>query len=202
MCIRDRGIILSISKQSDANIVTVSDSINQEIDSIQAEYPDVHVQILNSTADYITKAIDGITETAFQSAIVAVLILLLFLRDWKSALVIGVSIPASIMATFAMMYITGITMNMISTGGIVIGIGMLVDNSVVVLENINTYHQRGYKPYDAALKGTQEVAMAVTASTLTSVAVFLPIAFVPGTDVYKRQPLGLLRKNRRKNRWS
>lgn len=175
------GIILSISKQSDANIVTVSDSINQEIDSIQAEYPDVHVQILNSTADYITKAIDGITETAFQSAIVAVLILLLFLRDWKSALVIGVSIPASIMATFAMMYITGITMNMISTGGIVIGIGMLVDNSVVVLENINTYHQRGYKPYDAALKGTQEVAMAVTASTLTSVAVFLPIAFVPGT---------------------
>ena len=104
-----------------------------------------------------------------------------FLRDWKSALVIGVSITASIMATFAMMYITGITMNMISTGGIVIGIGTIVDNSVVVLENINTYHQRGYKPYDAALKGTQEVAMAVTASTLTSVAVFLPIAFVPGT---------------------
>ena len=174
------GIILSISKQSDANIVTVSDNLEKEIKEIQSEFPDITIELLNSTSDYIKSSIGNVTKTAFESAIVAVFILLLFLRDWKSALIIGVSIPASIMATFGLMYLTGITMNIISMGGIVIGIGMLVDNSVVVLENINTYHKRGYSPGDSAYYGTKEVAMAVTASTLTSVAVFGPIAFVPG----------------------
>lgn len=176
----EEGIVLSISKQSDANIVTVSDNIQKEINALQAEFSDLNIELLNSTSDYIKSAIGGVTSTAFESAIVAVFILLLFLRDYKSSLIIGVSIPTSIMATYGLMYLTGITMNIISMGGIVIGIGMLVDNSVVVLENINTYYKRGYTPEDAAYYGTKEVSMAVTASTLTSVAVFGPIAFVPG----------------------
>ncbi len=175
------GIMLSLAKQSGANIVTVSEDIEKEIESIKKEFGDLEIELIDSTSDYIKSSIGSITTTAFESSIVAVFILLLFLRDWRSSLVIGLSIPASIMATFGLMYITGITMNIISMGGIVIGIGMLVDNSVVVLENINTYYKRGFSPQDAAVEGSKEVAMAVTASTLTSIAVFGPIAFVPGT---------------------
>lgn len=174
------GVMMSIDKQSDANIVTVSDNLNQAIAEMMQEYPDLHIQLMSTTADYIKTSLSNVTETAVESAALAVLILLIFLRDWKSALIIGISIPTSVMATFALMYVSNMTMNTISMGALVIAIGMLVDNSVVVLENINTFHQRGFSPKEAALKGTQEVSMPVLASTLTTVAVFLPLTFVSG----------------------
>lgn len=174
------GVMFSITKQSDANIVSVSDNLNQAIAQIKADYPELDVQMMTTTADYIKTSVNNVVETAFQSAIIAIFVLLIFLRDPKTSLVIGISIPTSIMATFGMMYLSGMSMNTISMGGIVIGIGMLVDNSVVVLENIYTYWKRGFSPKEAAEKGANEVAMAVTASTLTTVAVFGPLIFVSG----------------------
>lgn len=175
------GIIYSLSKQSDANIVNVSDNIKAEINKLQQTYPELEIELLSTTGDYIKQSVGNVSSTAFQSAIIAILVLFIFLRDPKTSLIIGVSIPTSIVATFALMYLRGMTLNTISMGGIVIGIGMLVDNSVVVLENIYKHFQKGLDAKEAAEVGAKEVSMAVLASTLTTVAVFLPLTFVAGT---------------------
>lgn len=175
-----QGIVLSIDKQSIANIVDVSDRIEDEINSLQQAYPELEITLLTSTAQHITTSVNNVLMTAITSAIIAVLVLFIFLGDIKTSLIIGVSIPTSIMAAFGLMYLKGMSMNTISMGGIVIGIGMLVDNSVVVLENIDTYWAQGYSAKEASEKGTREVAMAVLGSTLTTVAVFLPLIFMPG----------------------
>ncbi len=175
-----QGVMYQLTKQSDANIVTVTDNIISAINEIKADYPELDIQMLTTTADYIKTSVDNVVKTAFQSALIAVFVLLVFLRDPRTSVIIGISIPTSIVATFAMMYLKSMTMNTISMGGIVIGIGMLVDNSVVVLENIFTYHKNGFSPKEAASKGANEVAMAVTASTLTTIAVFGPLIFVSG----------------------
>jgi len=175
-----KGVTLSIDKQSTANLVEVSDRITETIKKLNKEYPQINVQMISSSSGYIKYSINNVVSTAFQSALVAVIVLLIFLKDAKTSLVIGMSIPVSIMATFALMYLRGMSMNIISMGGITIGIGMLVDNSVVVLENIFTRWKKGEEPKEAAYKGASEVAMAVTASTLTTVAVFLPLAFTSG----------------------
>lgn len=174
------GIALSIDKQSTANVVEVSDKIIAEIKSLEEKYPELELTLLTSTADHIKSSINNVLMTAVQSALIAVLVLFLFLGDIKTALIIGVSIPTSIVATFGLMFLKGMTINTISMGGIVIGIGMLVDNSVVVLENIFTYWKQGLSPRRASEKGASEVAMAVLGSTLTTVAVFLPLIFMPG----------------------
>ncbi len=175
------GCTFSLSKQSDGNIVTVTDSVVKAMGKIQKEYPDFEMTLLTDTADYIKLSINNMVSTAFQAAIIAVLVLLIMLRSLRMALVIGVSIPTSIMATFGLMYLTGMSLNMISLGGVVIAIGMLVDNSVVVLENIFKKKADGMNGPEAAYYGTSEVAMAITASTLTTVAVFLPLTFMSGT---------------------
>lgn len=172
------GVIYSLSKNSTANIVTVSDNVLKAIGQLSKSWPELNFELLTNTSDTIKTNINNIVSTAFLSAIVAVFVLLFFLGDPKSSLIIGVSIPTSILATFAMMYFMGVTMNVVSMGGIVIGIGMLVDNSVVVLENINVHFMRGLSPKEAAAKGTKEVSMAITASTLTTLACFVPLLFV------------------------
>ena len=138
--------------------------------------------MLTDTAEYIKLSINNVTQTAFQSAIIAVIILFLFLRNPTTSLIIGVSIPTSILATFGLMYLSGMTLNVISMGGITIGIGMLVDNSVVVMDNVFKYWDKGYSAKEAAMIGSKEIGMAVAASTLTTVAVFLPLTFVEGND--------------------
>lgn len=177
----EKGILISLDKQSTANIVEVSDKIYKEMDKITKDYPELHLTMLTDTSDYIKTSISNVTSTAFQSAAIAVIVLFLFLRNLITSLIIGVSIPVSIFATFGLMYLNGMSMNIISMGGITIGIGMLVDNSVVVMDNIFKFWERGYSPKEAAELGAKEIAMAVTASTLTTVAVFLPLAFVKGT---------------------
>lgn len=174
------GISYMLDKQSDANIVTVSDSINATIDRLEKEYPELDFVLLTSTSDYIKTSINNVVETAFEAAIIAFFVLLLFLRDFRTAFIICVSIPTSIMATFAMMYLNGMTLNTISMGGLVVGIGMLVDNSTVVLDNISKCHDKGMRPKRAAYEGTKEVYLAVMASTLTNIAVFAPLLFVSG----------------------
>lgn len=175
------GIMISVNKQSTANLVDVSDKLNQEMASINADYPELEMVMLTDTANYIEMSLSNVTETALLSAVIAFFVLLVFLKNMVTSLIIAMSIPTSIMATFALMYATGMSMNVISMGGLAIGIGMLVDNSVVVLDSIYQYYERGYSATEAAETGAKEVTMAVTASTLTTVAVFLPIAFVGGS---------------------
>ncbi len=171
------GVILEVSLASDGNLVTVSDDIVKVIDELNESEANLEFTLLTTTSDYIKRSINNVVTTAFQAAILAVIILLIFLQDWKSALIIGVSIPTSIMATFGGMYLLGMNMNLVSMSGVVIAIGMLVDNSVVVLENIYNWRAKGFSATESAYKGTQEVAMAVFASTLTTVAVFAPFLF-------------------------
>ena len=175
------GIMISVNKQSTANLVEVSDKLNAEMAKINADYPELKLVMLTDTAEYIQLSISNVTETALLSAIIAFFVLLVFLKSPVTSGIIAMSIPTSIMASFALMYLSGMSLNVISMGGLAIGIGMLVDNSVVVLDSIYQYYERGYDPKEAAETGTKEVTMAVTASTLTTVAVFLPIAFVSGS---------------------
>ncbi len=176
-----QGILISIDKNSTANVVEVSDLITETLNKISKEYPELDILMLTDTAEYIKLSINNVTQTAFQSAIIAVIILFLFLRNPTTSLIIGVSIPTSILATFGLMYLSGMTLNVISMGGITIGIGMLVDNSVVVMDNVFKYWDKGYSAKEAAMIGSKEIGMAVAASTLTTVAVFLPLTFVEGT---------------------
>lgn len=175
------GCSYSLSKQSDANIVTVTDSVLATMNRLQQQYPDFEFTMLTDTGDYIKLSIDNMISTAYQAAIMAVLVLLIMLRSLRLALVIGVSVPTSIFATFGLMYLSGMTLNMMSLGGVVIAIGMLVDNSTVVLENIYKKKDLGMSAWESAYEGTKEVSMAIFASTLTTVAVFLPLTFMPGT---------------------
>ncbi len=175
------GIILALSKESDANIVNVSDRINSLIEDLKVTNPDINAVILMDTSSYIKNSVSNVVTTAFSAAILAIIVLFIFLKDYKTSLIIGVSIPTSVIATFAMMYVMGMTMNILSLSGIAIGIGMFVDNSIVVLENIHRFFEMGHSPQESAEKGTKEVAASITASTLTTVAVFIPMMFLKGT---------------------
>ncbi len=177
----EQGIMIAVNKQSTANLVKTSEKLQKELNAITAQYPELHMTIVMDTTDYIKDSISNITETAFLSALIAFFVLLAFLKNPVTSGIIAVSIPTSILATFALMYLAGMSLNLISMGGVAIGIGMLVDNSVVVLDNIYQYYERGYSPKEASEEGAKEVTMAITASTLTTVAVFLPIAFVKGS---------------------
>lgn len=174
------SVILQIKKQSDANTVEVSDRVDKELAKINAEYDEVTVKELSPIAEYIRSSVGNIVQTAFLAAVLAIGVVFLFLHSAKMAFIIGVSIPTSILATFAAMHLAGMTMNTISMAGIAIGIGMLVDNSIVVLENIYNHMERGEDSKTAAAEGAKEVAMAIMASTLTTVSVFFPMLFVSG----------------------
>lgn len=175
-----RGIILTVSKQSNANIVDVSNEIVDELAKINAEYSEIDISMLSNTSTYIKTSVRNVLQTAVLSTAMAFIVLFIFLRDIKPSLIISVSIPTSILATFACMYVLDMSLNIISLGGISIGIGMLVDNSVVVLENIYRYNKLGYSSEEAAYLGAKEVGLSIMASTLTTVAVFIPLMFISG----------------------
>lgn len=174
------GIILSISKQSNANVVELSDDIESELNKINNEYDELNIFMLSNTSNYIKTSVKNVLQTVFLSALMAFIVLFLFLRNIKPSLIITVSIPTSVLATFAFMYLLDMNLNIISLGGISIGVGMLVDNSVVVLENIYRYRKLGYEAEEAAYLGTKEISLSVMASTLTTVAVFIPLIFIKG----------------------
>lgn len=185
------SLSLSIQKQSNANTVMVCRNIRNVIRNLQREYGQLHFSILYDSSSYIDTALQAVKDSVIQGGILAVLILYLFLRNVRATLIIGISMPVSIMTTFVLMYFFGINLNLISLSGLALGIGMLVDNSIVVLENIYRHRQEGRSLREAAELGTREVMLSVTASTFTTVIVFLPIAFIQGLTGQIFKEMGL-----------
>ena len=183
------GLRLIISKQSGANTVKVSEGIWEEIASIERDYPNLQFDKTMDTADFIMVAINNVKSAAMAGAVLAVIVLLVFLRSFSSTLIIGVAIPISVISTFALMYFNGFTLNTVSFGGLALGVGMLVDNAIVVLENIYRHREDGLPLKEAAVIGSNEVAMAITASTLTTIAVFVPVVFMGGYSAQTFQQL-------------
>jgi HAE1 family hydrophobic/amphiphilic exporter-1 len=177
------SVELAIYKEADANSVSVSQAVQQRLDSLQKANlmpKGLRYEIVFNQADFIKMAIDDVLSSAMVGGLLAILVLFLFLRDLRSTLIIGVTIPVSILGTFALMYQTGLSLNLMSLGGVALAVGMLVDNSIVVLEAVHRYKSLGVRLKDAVYRGTKEVAAAMAASTFTSVAVFLPLVFVIG----------------------
>lgn len=171
---------VSIMKQSDGNTVNVAKAVDKEIEKIKKEYPDIKIISIFNQSDFINFVIYNATKNAAVGGLLAVVILLIFLRSFKTTLVIALSIPISIITSFVILFFAKITLNIMTIGGIALGIGMLVDNSIVVLENIYRNRSLGMDRIKASVDGANEVTMAVTASTLTTVAVFIPIVFTGG----------------------
>ena len=171
---------LIMFKQSGSNTVKVSEAVWAEVAEIHADYPHITIDKTMDTADFINAAIRNVEAAASVGGLLAVLVLLVFLRSLSSTLIIGAAIPISVIATFTLMYFNGFTLNTVSFGGLALGVGMLVDNAIVVLENIYRHREQGLKPRKAALTGSREVAMAISASTLTTIAVFVPVMFIGG----------------------
>lgn len=174
------AIGISITKQSTANTVMVSKNVNEAIDKLEEQYPELNFNVSYDQADYIKNSIYNVAETAIMGCILAIIVCFFFLRNIASTMIIAISIPTSIIATFILMYFTGLTMNILSLSGLAIGIGMLVDDSIVVMENIYRHRNDGRPVMEASLIGTKEVTMPVFAATMTKIAVFLPIVFVNG----------------------
>nr|WP_272509043.1 efflux RND transporter permease subunit [Clostridium ganghwense] len=177
---KETCLSISIQKQSDANTVEVAEGVKKEVENLKKAYPDLDIRILMDMAEPINKSIDGVSGVAIQGGLLAILVLLVFLRNIRSTLIIGTAIPISIIGTFCLLYLNNITLNLMTLGGLSLGIGMLVDNAIVVLENIYRFIQEGYPVKEAAVKGASEVTMSVIASTLTTIAVFFPIMFTAG----------------------
>lgn len=177
---KNNGIVFSFQKQSTYATAEVSDNINDKFKEIEAEYDNVHFLNLMDQGDYIYMITDSLFESLIYGAIFAVLILFLFLKDYRPTLITLCSIPLSILFTIVLMYFSGISINMMSLAGLAIAVGMLVDNSVVVIENIYRLKSKGVSAVKAALSGAKQVTGAIIASTLTTICVFLPIVFVDG----------------------
>jgi hydrophobic/amphiphilic exporter-1 (mainly G- bacteria), HAE1 family len=178
------GVEVAVYKEGDANTVQVSKAIEERLDEFLEEnaslLQDSGMEVVFNQATFIQQAVDEVLDTAIIGGILAVIILFLFLRDLKSTTIIGLSIPLSVIATFFLMFASDISLNIMSLGGLALGVGMLVDNSIVVLESVQRYRDQGYKALEAAVRGASEVGQAVIAATTTTICVFLPIVFVEG----------------------
>ena len=174
------SIGLSIQKQTDANTVQTANAVKAEIENIKNEYDELNIITAMDQSEFIENAIDSVQRNALIGGLLAVLILFIFLRNIRSTIVIATAIPVSIIATFVLMYFADLNINIISLGGLALGVGMLVDNAIVVLENIYRYRSMGVGKIEAAKEGSSEVGMAITASTFTTIVVFLPVFFVEG----------------------
>lgn len=173
-------IILSVNKQSGSNTVQIAELAKAEFDSLLKSNDSLQWNIVMDQSDYINMTVDNAIQNIWMGVLFAAIVLFLFLRDFGATMAVTIAMPCCILFTFLIMNVLGITLNMMSLGGITLGVGMIVDNSIVVLENIFTYRADGYERMDACTKGTGEVIGAVIASTLTTVAVFLPIALSGG----------------------
>lgn len=174
------GIVLSFSKQSDIATSAVCDNINTTLKELSEENEGLNFTNLYSQGDYIAIVINSVLQNLLLGALLAIIILFLFLRDIKPTVIVACSIPISVVFAIVLMYFSGVTLNMISLSGLAIGVGMLVDNSVVVIENIYRLRGLGYSAIQASLNGAKQVAGAIASSTLTTICVFLPIVFVEG----------------------
>jgi HAE1 family hydrophobic/amphiphilic exporter-1 len=182
--INDRpGVRVAIRKQSDANTVEVSSAILDEIDAVNRAFPQIEVVPIINQGNFIERSIDNVSQSVLYGGALAILVLAFFLRNIRSTIVIGLSIPISLIATFALVFASGLTINLMTLGGLALGVGMMVDNSIVVLENIfRRRDEEGEDPRTASVNGAREVTAAIIASTITTLVIFLPLIFVRGVS--------------------
>ncbi|MFW6137922.1 MAG: efflux RND transporter permease subunit [Spirochaetota bacterium] len=175
---RQDAVVMVVQKQSGTNAVKIAGQVFEKLEALQQSLPgDLKIQKFYSPADFIKESINNVWQVALLGGALAIFVLFIFLRNLPTTLIISVSIPLSIITTFIFMYLFDLSLNMMSLGGLALGIGMLVDNSIVVLENIYRYREFGAKPMEAARLGSQEMSNAIVASTLTTITVFLPLVF-------------------------
>ncbi len=175
------GIRVAIRKQADANTVEVARAVLAEIDEANAAFPQIHIVPVINQGNFIERSIQNVANSVLYGGALAVLVLLFFLRNLRSTLVIALAIPICIIATFALVYLGGLTLNLMTLGGLALGVGMMVDNSIVVLENIFRRRDEVHESKQAAaIHGADEVAGAIIASTITTLVIFLPLVFVEG----------------------
>ncbi|WP_022792555.1 efflux RND transporter permease subunit [Marinococcus halotolerans] len=179
---QEPGIQMTVLKESGANTAQVSTDFNETLDDLLEEdqYNDLDTTIIYDEGDYVQQSINSVALALIAGGVFAMVVLFFFLRNLTTPLIIGIAIPFSVIVTFAFLYFTDVSLNLMTMGGLALGIGMLVDNAIVVIENIYRHLSMKKLPKRAALDGTKEVAGAITASTLTTVAVFLPIVFISG----------------------
>ena len=187
----ERAAVLKIFKSTAASAGTVSDNCTSAFKELEEQYDGLHVVVLSNQGNYITIIIKSILSSMAIGAALAIIVLAIFLKDLKPTLVVGVSIPLSVVFAVVLMYFTGLDMNVMTLAGLSLGIGMLVDNSVVVIENIYRLRSRGVPAARAAVQGTRQVGMSIMASTLTSVCVFLPVIFSSSIVRSLMQPMSL-----------
>lgn len=184
---------VSILKQSGSNTVSVARNIEKKLDELESQLPnDLKVDVIFDQSQFINQSIKAVASNMVVGSLLASIILYLFLRNLRSTLIIGFAIPISIVTTFIFMYFSGQTLNLLTLGGLALGIGMMVDNAIVILENIYRMRNQGLSKREAAIKGTGQVGTAIIASTLTTVVVFLPIVFVEGLAAQLFKPLALV----------
>ena len=186
------GLIININRQSDANVVMAADNVMNSLDELRSVLPaDVELEVLTNRADFINTSLRNLYMTGLQAVLLVTLILLFFLRSGRTALIVAISIPVSIIATFSIMNFADVSLNIISLSGLTLAVGLVVDNAVVVLENIFRFREDKYEGNKAAISGAQEVVTPVAMSTLTTIVVFLPVLFVPGIAGFLFRDLAL-----------
>jgi len=176
------AVLMSVLQESGANTAEVSKAFQQSLNDLlaQEQYKGVVADVLVDQGNYVNLAISNIGSSLLLGGLFAMLVLFVFLRGVKSPIIIGIAIPYSVIVTFVLMYFAHFTLNIMTLGALALGIGMLVDNAIVVIENVERHLGLGKKPIEAAKQGTKEVALAITASTLTTIAVFIPVMFIEG----------------------
>jgi len=177
-----RVLNLLVKKEFGTNTVEVFDTMMPLVEEMREQYPDIRIEILREDATFIRKAIQNLLQTLLMGGVLAFVVLFLFLNDVRTPFTIGIAIPVSIFLTFFVMYSSGIQLNIVSLSGLTLGIGLLLDNAIVVLENINRHMPLAPSVKRAAAVGTKEIALAVTASTFTTISVFLPLVFLGGFE--------------------
>ena len=182
---------VSVYKEAEENTVQVVDIVKKELVRLERDIPGIRIIVADDQARFIKTAIREVYQTAAYGVILAILVLYVFLRNFRTTWVVCLAFPISIIATFNLMYFSDLTLNIMTLGGLALGAGMLVDNAIVVVENIFRHRQLGESLFDSAVEGTREVASAIVASTITTVVVFLPIVFVRGIagELFKEQAM-------------
>ncbi|HYE87478.1 MAG TPA: efflux RND transporter permease subunit [Vicinamibacterales bacterium] len=176
------GIRMQVTKQSGTNTIQIAEGVKKEIERINAEIDGLRLQVLDDQSRFIQRAIGSVQEHAMLGGLLVIAIIYLFLRDFKSTMIICTSIPVSVIGTFALLYFGGYTLNTLTFGGLALGIGMIVDAAIVVLENTYRHLEMGKDRMTAAIDGSEEVWSAILASTLTHIAVFVPMLFLTGVS--------------------
>lgn len=185
----ERCLGISIYKENKFNTVKVVENIREKLDELRKSMPGYQFNVINDQGEFIGAAIGEVKDSAVMGILLAVLVLYVFLRRINTTLIVSVSIPVSIIATFNLMYFNGLSLNIMTLGGLALGAGMLVDNAIVVMENIFRNLENGLPAREAAVKGASEVSGAITSSTLTTIVVFLPIVYIQGAagELFKEQ---------------